>query len=112
MVNRFLSQRIKVEIFQKERDKMKKEELNEIKSRIETNVCIYLKYTYPFKIFINFYKNNIIIIYIIIQMFFCQYANIFGKPGQGLHQYRLFNIAIVDVLLTIFLGIILYELTG
>ena len=29
MVNRFLSQRIKVEIFQKERDKMKKEELNE-----------------------------------------------------------------------------------
>ena len=29
MVNRLLSQRIKVEIFQKERDKMKKEELNE-----------------------------------------------------------------------------------
>jgi hypothetical protein len=29
MVNRFLSQRIKVEIFQKERDKMKKEEFNE-----------------------------------------------------------------------------------
>ena len=29
MVNRFLSQRIKVEIFEKERDKMKKEELNE-----------------------------------------------------------------------------------
>ena len=29
MVNRFLSQRIKVEIFQKERDKMKKEELDE-----------------------------------------------------------------------------------
>ena len=29
MVDRFLSQRIKVEIFQKERDKMKKEELNE-----------------------------------------------------------------------------------
>ena len=29
MVNRFLSQRIKVEIFQKERDKMEKEELDE-----------------------------------------------------------------------------------
>jgi hypothetical protein len=29
MVNRFLSKRIKVEIFQKERDKMNKEELNE-----------------------------------------------------------------------------------
>ena len=29
MVNRFLSQRIKVEIFQKERDKIEKEELDE-----------------------------------------------------------------------------------
>ena len=29
MVNRFLSQRIKVEIFQNERDKMEKEELDE-----------------------------------------------------------------------------------
>ena len=29
MVNRFLSQRIKVDIFQKERDKMEKEELDE-----------------------------------------------------------------------------------
>ena len=29
MVNRYLSQRIKVEIFQKERDKMEKEELDE-----------------------------------------------------------------------------------
>ena len=29
MVNRLLSQRIKVEIFQKERDKMNKEQLNE-----------------------------------------------------------------------------------
>jgi hypothetical protein len=29
MVNRLLSQRIKVEIFQKERDKMEKEELDE-----------------------------------------------------------------------------------
>ena len=29
MVNRFLSQKIKVEIFQKERDKMEKEELDE-----------------------------------------------------------------------------------
>jgi hypothetical protein len=25
----------------------------------------------------------------------------FGKPGQGLHSYRLFNIAIIDVLFTI-----------
>ena len=32
---------------------------------------------------------------------FCQYANIFGKPNEGIHSYRLFNIAIVDVIFTI-----------
>jgi len=31
----------------------------------------------------------------------CQYKDILGIPGKGLHQYRIFNIAIVDVLLTI-----------
>ena len=31
----------------------------------------------------------------------CQYKNIIGKVGQGVHSYRIFNIAIVDVLLTI-----------
>jgi hypothetical protein len=34
---------------------------------------------------------------------FCKYRNIFGKVGQGVHSYRIFNIAIVDVLCT-FLG--------
>lgn len=33
---------------------IKKEELNEIKSRIETNVCIYLKYTYLLKYLLTF----------------------------------------------------------
>ncbi len=33
----------------------------------------------------------------------CQYKNIFGAPRTGAHSYRLFNIAIVDVILT-FLG--------
>lgn len=32
---------------------------------------------------------------------FCQYKDIFGKVGEGVHSYRFFNIAIVDVLLTI-----------
>ena len=32
---------------------------------------------------------------------FCQYKDIFGKPGQGVHKYRVCNIAIVDVLATI-----------
>jgi len=29
------------------------------------------------------------------------YKDIFGKPGEGLHSYRIFNIAIVDVIFTI-----------
>jgi hypothetical protein len=32
---------------------------------------------------------------------FCEYSNIFGEPGQGIHSIRLFNIAIVDVIATI-----------
>ena len=38
----------------------------------------------------------------------CQYKNIFGKVGEGLHSYRIFNIAIVDVILTIISAFIIY----
>jgi hypothetical protein len=34
-------------------------------------------------------------------MYFCQYKDIFGKPNEGAHSYRLFNVAIVDVILTL-----------
>jgi hypothetical protein len=34
-------------------------------------------------------------------MTLCKYANKLGEPGKGPHSYRIFNIAIVDVLLTI-----------
>lgn len=34
-------------------------------------------------------------------MDFCKYKNVFGEPNTGLHKYRIFNIALVDVLLTI-----------
>jgi hypothetical protein len=34
----------------------------------------------------------------------CQYKNIFGKPGKGVHSFRIFNIAIVDTLLAGLLG--------
>jgi hypothetical protein len=37
----------------------------------------------------------------------CKYKDIFGKPGEGAHSYRLFNIAIVDVLLTIIMAYII-----
>ncbi len=30
----------------------------------------------------------------------CQYKNIFGLVGEGAHSFRLFDIAIVDVILT------------
>ena len=36
--------------------------------------------------------------------YFCKYKDILGKPGKGLHSYRVCNIAIVDLLLTILLA--------
>ena len=35
---------------------------------------------------------------------FCKYKDIFGKPKEGVHSYRIMNIAIVDVLATILLA--------
>jgi hypothetical protein len=37
----------------------------------------------------------------------CKYKNIFGIPKQGVHSYRIFNIAIVDVIMTILVGYII-----
>lgn len=31
----------------------------------------------------------------------CSYKHIFGKPREGIHQYRIFDISIADVLSTI-----------
>lgn len=31
----------------------------------------------------------------------CKYQNLIGKVGEGVHSYRLFNIAVVDVMITI-----------
>jgi hypothetical protein len=39
---------------------------------------------------------------------FCKYKNIFGKEDKGIHSYRLFNLAIVDVLVTIIIAYIFY----
>ena len=32
---------------------------------------------------------------------FCNYSEIFGKVSEGLHSYRLLNVAIIDVIFTI-----------
>jgi hypothetical protein len=37
----------------------------------------------------------------------CQYKNLFGSPNTGIHSYRLFNIAVADVLMTIIGGLLL-----
>lgn len=43
-------------------------------------------------------------------MSLCQYKNIFGEPNKGAHSYRLFNIAIVDVIATILVAFIIAKL--
>jgi len=43
-------------------------------------------------------------------MSLCKYADIFGKPNTGMHNYRLLNIAIMDVLFTIIGGYIISRL--
>lgn len=34
---------------------------------------------------------------------FCEYSEIFGKIKEGVHKYRIFDVAIVDVIMT-FIG--------
>ena len=40
----------------------------------------------------------------------CKYSTMLGIPGKGLHRFRIFNIAIVDVLLSILLAMVVYYL--
>ena len=37
----------------------------------------------------------------------CRYKNMFGRPGHGIHRFRIANIAIVDVIFTFILAYIL-----
>lgn len=41
----------------------------------------------------------------------CKYQNMFGKPGEGAHSYRIFNIAIVDVIATLLVAYIISKYT-
>ena len=38
----------------------------------------------------------------------CQYKDIFGKVGEGAHSYRIFNLAIVDIISTILVAFIIH----
>jgi len=35
----------------------------------------------------------------------CKYKDMVGKPGTGIHSYRLFDLAIVDVIVVILFGV-------
>lgn len=37
----------------------------------------------------------------------CPFRDILGRPNEGIHSYRLFNLAIVDVILTVIGAIII-----
>ena len=40
---------------------------------------------------------------------FCQYKDFFGAPNTGLHSYRIFDIAVIDLLATIIVAYIIYK---
>jgi hypothetical protein len=37
----------------------------------------------------------------------CKYKNIFGEPNTGLHKYRFFGVAAIDLFLTIFIAFLI-----
>lgn len=37
---------------------------------------------------------------------FCEYSDIFGLPGTGVHSYRVFDIAVFDVILVILVAFV------
>ena len=43
---------------------------------------------------------------------FCSYRDIFGRVNEGVHSYRIFDIAIVDVIFTLIAGLIISRIFG
>ena len=42
----------------------------------------------------------------------CQYKDLFGRPREGAHAYRLFDVAVVDVVATIVVAFIIARVFG
>jgi hypothetical protein len=42
---------------------------------------------------------------------FSQYKNIFGQPYNGVHSYRLFNLPIIDYIMSIILALLITYIT-
>ena len=45
-------------------------------------------------------------------MLFCKYKDLFGKVGEGLHSYRIYNIAIIDVIFTFIGAVIIHKINS
>jgi len=39
--------------------------------------------------------------------YLCEYKNIFGKPKEGVHSYRILNIAMVDFIGTLIIALLI-----
>ena len=42
----------------------------------------------------------------------CHYKDIFGRPREGAHAYRFFDIAVVDVAATVLLALVISRIFG
>jgi len=42
----------------------------------------------------------------------CPYKNALGIPGKGIHSYRIFNIAIMDVIMTVIGALVISYFSG
>lgn len=42
----------------------------------------------------------------------CKYSELFGKPNEGLRQYRVFGIAILDTVVVLIFGVLISYLFG
>ena len=41
---------------------------------------------------------------------FCKHSELFGKVGEGIHSYRIFDIAVLDVIMTIIFAYFIHKL--
>ena len=42
----------------------------------------------------------------------CRYKDIFGRPREGAHAYRIFNVAVVDVIATVVVAFLIARAFG
>jgi hypothetical protein len=45
-------------------------------------------------------------------MSLCKYKDLFGKPGEGIHSWRIFDVGVIDVLTTILFAYFISFFTG